>query len=559
MALPIRPAAVALIAAALVTACTVSPGGQPPIAPIAVSTMPVTPTTVDGTVVYSGNVQSRSKVSVLPKIAGQITVLNVDVGSQIKKGDVIAELDHAALDAQVAQAQAAVSAAKAKLATIEAGPRPENVAQAQANLEAAQASLAFMEKGGRSENVAAAQGNLAAAVARLDSLQKGRDEQVAQAKANLAAAQAKLQALKDGPTADEIHAAQLGVEQAKDAAFAADVQKDAACNPASPQALCKAAQAAADAAHTAVDQAQVKLTAMTNPPTATQLAQAQSAVDAAQAQFDIAQRPGSANDITAAQGAVQAARAQLDLAKAPFSAADLAKAKAAVDVADQQLKLAKSPFTQEDQDAAKAAVEQAQASLEVATVARDQAIIKSPIDGVVSQKLLTVGSMAAPTAPIVTLIDPSVDVVVNVDAKYADSLHRDQKATITSDALPGKSISGKVATISPTIDPQSRTLTVKITPDDQNSGLKDGMLVQVALVTTTREGALAVPSDAIVQRNGQATVYVVANGNATPRVVQTGVSDGQKTEITSGLQAGEVVVVTGQDHLNAAQPVVIQK
>ncbi|MGH2460587.1 MAG: efflux RND transporter periplasmic adaptor subunit [Chloroflexota bacterium] len=554
-----RPLGLLLVTPALLAACSVAPAGQPPLAPVGVSTAPVATANISGTVVYSGNVESLAKVSILPKVGGQITVLNVDVGSAVKKGDVIAELDHATLDAQVDQAKAAVAVAQARLATIQAGSRLETIVQAKANLTAAQATLSFMENGGRPESVSAAQGNLDSANARLNSLTKGRADSVAQAQANLDAAQARLQQLKDGPTPQQVQAAQLAVEQAKDAAFAADTQKDAACNPVSPGAVCKAAQSAADAAHTGIAQAQAQVTILTSPPTQTQLDQARAAVDAAKAQLQMAQHPGSSSDIAAAEGAVQAAQAQLDLAKAPYTSADLAKAQAAVDDAQQQLKLTQQPYTKEDEAAAQAAVQQANAALDAATVARDDAIVKSPIDGVVAQKLLSVGALAAPSTPIVTLIDPNVDVAVNVDAKNAPNVHLGQVATIVSDDLPGKSISGKVTNIAPAIDPQTRTLLVKITPSVANSGLEDGMLVKVALVTATREGVVAVPSDAIVQRNGQSTVYIVANSTATPQVVQTGLTDGTHTEITSGLKAGQVIVTSGQDRLTTAQPVTVQK
>lgn len=546
------------VAPILVSACAAIPSGGPPATPVAVRTATVTPGSITGAIVYSGNVTSRNRVSVLPKIAGQITVLNVDVGSPVKKGDVIAELDHAALDAQVDQARAALAAAQAKLAQIQAGPRPETVAQAEANLRSAKAALAAIEQGGRPENVQAAQGNLDAAIAKLNGLKQGRAEMIAQARANLASAEARLQQLKDGPTADQIREAQLAVEQAKDAAYAADVQKDAACNPAAPQALCKAAQAAAFAAHTGVDQAQAHLKTLTDPPTATQLAQAQAAVDAARAQLAMAEQPGSASDIAAAAGAVEAARAQLALARAPYTSADLAKAQAAVDVAQQQLELARKPYTKQDEAAAQAAVQQAQAALEAALVARDQALIKAPIDGVVAQKLLSVGAMAAPTTPIVTIIDPHVDVTVNVDTQYANQIHPDQSATIIADVLGGKSIPARVTAVAPAVDPQTRTVMVRVTPTDPSAGLKDGMLVRVSLATATHQGVLTVPSTAVVNRGGQSQVFVVVNGIATPRTVSIGLSDGSRTEITSGLKAGDTIVVSGQDRLTDAQPVIVQ-
>ncbi len=554
-----RVLGLALVTPALLAACATNPAGQPPVAPVAVKATPVIRATINGTITYSGNVISHNQVNVLPKIAGQIIALNVDVGKSVKQGDVIAEIDHATLDAQVAQAQAALAEAKAKLATIQAGPRPETVAQAQANLEAAQAKLNFMQSGGRVENVTTAQANLDAAIAKLKSLQAGRSDAVAQAQANLQAAQARLQQLKDGPTKEQIRQAELAVEQAKDAANAANAQKDAACNPMGSSAICQAAQAAAFSADTGVNQAQAALNTLTAPPTKDQLDQAQAAVDAAEAALQMAQHPGSTNDIAAAQSQVVASQAQLDLAKAPYSAADLASAKAAVDVAQQQLKLAQAPYTKQDEAAANAAVQQAQAALEMAQVSRDQAIIKAPIDGVVAQRFLTVGNMASPQNPIVSLIDPNVDVAVNVDENHITSLHVGEPATVSADALPGAIITGTISVISPAIDPQTRTFQVKVTPKDQDSGLRDGMLAQVTFVTASHENAMVIPANAIVQRNGQPTVYVVANGMATPHAVQTGLTDGTNTEIVSGVKAGDLIVVSGQDQLNGSQPVTVSK
>jgi len=554
-----RAVAMALVTPALVVACAGSPAGQPPVASISVRTAPVASGTIAGTLVYSGNAESRTKVNLLPKVGGQITVLNADVGSAVKKGDVIAELDHATQDAQIAQAQAGVAAAKARLATIQAGPRSEMVAQAKANLTAAQETLTFIKSGGRAESVASAQGNVDSAAGRLASLQKGRADAVAQATANLQTAQSRLQQLKNGPTPEQIRAAELAIEQAKDAAYAANVSKDAACGPASPESACHAGQAGAAAAQTGADQAAAGLKVLTAPPTDEQLKQAQAAIDAAQAQLNMAQHPGSAGDVTAAAGALNTARAQLDLAKSPFTTADLAKAQAAVDVADQQLKLAQTPFTQQDEDAAKAAVEQAQAALTTANVARDQTIVKAPIDAVVAQKLLVVGSIAGPTAPIAVLIDPNVDIVVEAEATQVNALKTGSAATITSDALPGKSIPGTITSISPVVDARARTIELKITPTSDAAALKDGMLAQVSLVTATHEGVLTVPSPAIVERNGQSVVFVVADGVAKPIIVQPGLTDGTSTEIVSGLQAGQVVVISGQDRLTTAQPVVVQK
>lgn len=549
----------ALVATALVTACAVTPAGQAPVAPVSVRVAPAMTANVSGKIAYSGNVVSQATVNLIPKTAGQIVDLKVDVGSTVKKGDRIAQLDHAMQDAQVSQAEAALSAAQARLATIQAGPRPELVAQARASLAAAQESLKVMQQGGRAENVQSAQGNLDAALAHLQALQKGRADSVAQATANVQAAQAHLQDLKNGATPDQIKAAQLAVSQAKNAAYAADVAKDAACNPAYPKSTCDAGQAAALTAHTGVDLAQTQLANLMAGPTKEQIAAAQAAVDATQAQLQLVEHPGSSTDLAAASAAIQVARAQVQLAQNPYTSADLAKAQAAVDVAEQQLMLTRVPFTQQDEDAAKAGVRQAEAALALAKVSQNQTIVVAPIDGVISQKLQTIGAFASPATPIVVIVAPSVEVDVAVDATSAGSLKTGQDAVVTSDALPGKSIGGSVTNIAPTVDPKTHTIEVKVTPKIPDSGLKDGMLVQVTLVSATHDNAIVVPANAIVQRSGQATVYVVTGNQAKPITVKTGLTDGTNTEVTSGIQSGQLVVTSGQDQLTAAQTVTVVK
>src|SRR5665647_3271267 len=116
---------------------------------------------------YSGEVRPVSSVTVLPKATGRIEALEVDVGSRVKKGDVIAELEASSLRAQVASAKANLAAATAKRSSLEAGARPEQVAQARASLDTARQKLSSMEEGSREEQVAQAGASLDSARHRL--------------------------------------------------------------------------------------------------------------------------------------------------------------------------------------------------------------------------------------------------------------------------------------------------------------------------------------------------------------------------------------------------------
>jgi HlyD family secretion protein len=476
-------------------------------------------------IVAQGKVVPVREAQLALPTGGRVADVLVKEGQQVESGQVLVRLDEAREEAAVSQAQAgvqraqanlaaltagprpedvdvaraAVDAAKAQLAKLEAGSRPEAIAQAKSDLAAAQANLDFLQSGGRPETVAVAQSGLDQAQAHLAALQTGRPEAISQATANLSAAQAKLDELKAGPTSLQITAAQQAVEQAKDAAYAAGVNKDGACNPAYPHYLCDTAKAQAAAADTAVNQAQAQLSILTSPPTAQQMQQAQAAVDAARAQLDQAQHPGSATDLAAEQQAVTAAQAQLNLAKQPASSADLAKARSAVDVATQQLQLAQQPYTQQDLDAAQAAVRQAtaqlaalqappraeavaaaqadvaaaQATLAQATAALADLELKAPFAGVVANVDVKPGEFVQPGVAITSVADTAAWEIQTTDLTELNATRvRDgQAATLTFDAIPGLTVPATVTSIRQlgTADRGDILYTVTLTPGQQDA------------------------------------------------------------------------------------------
>ena len=101
-------------------------------ASVAVRTAAATQGSVAASLAYAGDVKAATQVAVLPKASGRIERLLVDVGSPVKKGEVIAELEAASLKAQVSQSKANLASAEAKYANMQAGSREEQVTQAAA-------------------------------------------------------------------------------------------------------------------------------------------------------------------------------------------------------------------------------------------------------------------------------------------------------------------------------------------------------------------------------------------------------------------------------------------
>lgn len=516
----------------------------------------VTAGPISQTAEYTGTVQPGDTVNVVSQIAGQIVKLDVDVGSSVKKGQVLAELDKTTLQAQEAQAEAGVEAAQVKLAQVKAGGRSETVAQAQANLDAAKAKLAAMKAGGRPEAVAQAQANLDAAKAKLAAIKAGpRAENVGIAQANLDAAKAKLQQLLDGPTPDQIAAAKLQLEQAKDALVAVQANKDGQCNPRNPSYVCEAAQAQAFAAETAVNVAAQNLKTLTDPPTQDAINQAKAAVDAAEQQYKLALAPYTDADVTQAQAAVTGAQEQYQLAKTPYTSTDLAQAQAAVDGATAQLSLAQKPYTDLDVQAAEVALKQAQAVLTIAQANLKAADVVAPFDGVISAKLVSPGALATPQTPIFTLISNQSQVQFAIEQSRIGNVKVGQTVDLTSSAFPGKEFPARVASIYPSADPKTHTFTVSVVPQNDSGDLRPGMFVNLALTIASFPSATLVPNVAVVQRGPQSIVFVVEDGKVRLQAVTLGISDDRNTQVLQGVNVGDTVVTSGQANLNDGSPV----
>ena len=513
------------------------PGGPPP-APV--STAKVANGPITAGLSFTGDVTAAQQVNLAPKVAGLVVKLMADVGTHVKAGQQVAELDHLTQDAAVAQAQAQLEVAQANLAKVQAQGRPESVAAAQATLAQQQAKLDLLQKQGRPETVAQAQ-------AKLDQ----DSHQVENDRAALGTAQNKLNILQSPQQIDTFKEA---VVTAQNTLYSNQIARDAACagiqNGPAPStgkgATCQAAQAAVNAAQTSLDQANDNMAINLDPNT---LAQTQNTVTQAQATL--------AKD----QSLVNADTAALALAKNPNTPQDIAQQQAVVNNATQLVKIAATPNLPTDIAASQANVDAAQASLDAARVNVDLTKVTAPFDGVVSARLLTEGALANTTVPIFTIVSDNVEVDLPVAQEQLAQIQPGQSAKLSSSALPGQAIDAKIETISPAADPKSRTFLARVVPVAQDGKLKPGMSAAVTIATQTKPNALLLPNDAITtdpNSNAQG-VYVVTNGPNGDIVqfkqVSLGATDGKNTEVLNGLSAGDVVVITGQTSLTNNQRV----
>ena len=173
--------------------------------------------------------------------------------------------------------------------------------------------------------------------------------------------------------------------------------------------------------------------------------------------------------------------------------------------------------------------------------------ITSPISGVIQTLDVRAGMTLAQGQTLAQVIGiGTVWLNAAVPEAQAGSVGVGQSASATLTAFPGETFSGRILAILPSVQADSRTVTVRIELANRGGRLRPGMFAQVAL-GGTGSTALLVPSEAII-RTGTRTIVMLATGNGRyqPAEVRTGREGGGQTEILEGLAVGEKVVASGQ-------------
>src|SRR4030095_9472602 len=201
-------------------------------------------------------------------------------------------------------------------------------------------------------------------------------------------------------------------------------------------------------------------------------------------------------------------------------------------------------------------VDAQRAAYELARLQLSYTEIRAPIDGVVAERLIKVGNTIKPNDVLfrVTDLKPLI-VYVHVPERELERFKPGQAASIQVDAVPKQTFIGHVARLSPVVDPETATFKATIEVDDASERLKPGMFARIGVIYERREQALQIPRTAIVDDEGQASVFVVEGGKAQQRRITVGLTNNGLVEVTAGLEGPEQVVVVGQGGLKSGNAV----
>jgi HlyD family secretion protein len=255
----------------------------------------------------------------------------------------------------------------------------------------------------------------------------------------------------------------------------------------------------------------------------------ESAVEMAELQVEIAEE------------GVKATRAQYEIAEINL---DDPPPTMSEDVLELQVDAAKASW-----ETAKLNLEIAELSLESAELNLEKAEIVAPFDGVVADISITEGkeiSTAALAAPAISLVDTSdIEMHGSIDEIDISIVGLNQEANILLDALPDEEIKGRVAFISPIGTSLIGVVSyeTRITLDNPDERLRDGMSATAEVIIERRDDVLMIPNRAIRGTLENPIVVVFVDGQQEETEITLGLTDGINTEVLSGLEEGEEVVL----------------
>jgi membrane fusion protein, multidrug efflux system len=254
------------------------------------------------------------------------------------------------------------------------------------------------------------------------------------------------------------------------------------------------------------------------------------------------------------------------LAKIDVSAleASLDRSKASLKLAEDLYKRRESLFekellSQEERNRSLTERSLAEAALRMAQVEYDRGFLHAPINGVVNHLFVDAGEYIEKGKPMIDLVNvDQIKINANVPELDVGYFRVGQKAHVSVDALPGRSFEGVIDFVAYKADPATKTFLVRVLIDNAEKAVRPGMIARVAFLRRVIPDALTAPLFSLVDKSGERLLFVEKEGVSYARTVQTGIIEGDRIQITSGLEAGDRLIVRGQTEVEEGMKVLVQ-
>jgi len=217
-------------------------------------------------------------------------------------------------------------------------------------------------------------------------------------------------------------------------------------------------------------------------------------------------------------------------------------AKQALDDAESRYMAAVAQF-----DLSKAQLTQNDARLQELRINLQNTQVSSPVDGFVGKRTVDPGAMVNTNTAILSVVDISkLRLVANVVEKDLRMVSAGDAAVVEVDAYPGEKFNGKIARVSPVLDPATRTAAMEVEIPNSDYRLKPGMYARINLTVEEHDKALVIPKTAVVDYQNQRGVWVPNESDRASFVpLKLGIENAEQIEVIEGMNEGARFVTTG--------------
>ena len=173
-------------------------------------------------------------------------------------------------------------------------------------------------------------------------------------------------------------------------------------------------------------------------------------------------------------------------------------------------------------------------------------MIPAPLDGFVSERTADLGEYVSPQQKVATIVRTNpLRIRIDVPEQSIGKVSVGQGISLQTSAYPDRNFAGTVVRMLPSLNATARTLTVEAEVPNSDGLLKPGQFATVRITQSKPEDAVMVPAAAIKAEGDNNKVYVIKDGVAHERLVQTGLLEGDMIQIKQGVQEGEVLATSG--------------
>ena len=200
--------------------------------------------------------------------------------------------------------------------------------------------------------------------------------------------------------------------------------------------------------------------------------------------------------------------------------------------------------------ALRATLQDRRAAYELAVKKLSDAVIKAPVAGSVSERLVQPGEFIRENTQVVTIVQMNpLKLRTSIQEKFAGMIHQGQIVTFSVEAFPDRTFIGTLAYVGPSVDQATRTFAIESLVENPDYVLKPGFFAKGTIALKVDTNVLAVPDDTVSTLAGVSTVYVIEDSKARQQVVTLGAHEGKRWEIVDGLKGSEVLAASQLNQL----------